>query len=166
VHARRERHEGEAVEDRPQVGPERVGGAADVPAHRPRRHPGQHDAGLPDLAQHLIQAVQPPHRQQVRHAAAADPDHVLLEQQRGGVGNARHREQVQVGGGHPGGLARLGEQGVEPLLVPACRAHVADPRRPAADTGQLDRVVDQRGELEHRARPAAEAARGRQDRGF
>ena len=86
----------EAVGDRPQVGAEGVGGAADVPAQRAGRHPAEDDAGLPRLAEDLVEAVHPPDREQVGDAAAADPDDVLREQVRPHVGHRRHREQAEV----------------------------------------------------------------------
>ena len=120
---------------------------------------------LPGLPERPVQPVQPPHRQQVGHAAAADPDHVLAQQQTRGIRGARHGEQVQVRHGYPRRLARLAEQGVEPLLVPAGGADVADPRGAPLDAGQLERVLDQRSELEGGARSPAQSARGRQDGG-
>src|SRR5580700_10031852 len=67
---------------------------------------------------------------------------------------------------HPGGLARVTEQCVEPLLVAARGADVADARGAPGHAGQLGRVLDQRGELEHRSRAPAQSARGRKDGGL
>ena len=142
----------EPVGDRAQVGPERVGGAADVPAQRAGRHPAEDDAGLPHLAEDLVEAVHPPHREQVRDAAAADPDDVLLEQVRPHVGDRRHREQAQVADLHAG----AGEGAVDPSepdrVVAGSGAEVAEPGAIRL-SGQLDHEVEHRRRASSRTGP-------------
>ena len=79
-----------------QLQAEGVGGAAHVPAQRAGRHTAQDDAGLPALVQDAVEPVRAPHRQQVGHAAAADPDDVLAQQVAADVLNIRHGKQTQV----------------------------------------------------------------------
>jgi hypothetical protein len=52
------------------------------PAHRPRALSDEHDAALPGRAQDAVEAVRPPDRHQVDHAAPADVDQILREQVR------------------------------------------------------------------------------------
>ena len=105
---------------------------------------GQHDPGLPDPREDLVQAVRPPDRQQVDDRPAVDPDHVLLQQVALDVVDAGHREQVQVAQVEPVQPGRLVELGVEPALVARAPCpRWRDPRRPAGHAGQLDGVMDQ-----------------------
>ncbi len=138
--------EAQAVADRPQVRAERVGGPAGMPADGPGRDPGQHHPRPPGLPEALVQAVQPPQHEQVRDAAAADPDRVLFQQEPGHVGHVRHREQVQVRDAHPGCPARVAEQGLERSLVTAGGAGLAEPGRPPGHPGEVDGVPQERAE--------------------
>ena len=82
MHAVRERHQPEPVGDRAQGRAERVGRAADVPAQRAGRDAGQHDAGLPGRAPSPRRRRAGATWPAAGDAAAADPDHVLVEQVR------------------------------------------------------------------------------------
>jgi hypothetical protein len=64
----------------------------------PAETAAEHDAGLPGLVQDRRQTVRPPDRAQVGHAAALDPDDVLLQQMLADVRDVRHREQGQMDG--------------------------------------------------------------------
>ena len=88
--------EGEPVGDGLQGRAEGVGRPAHVPAERAGGHALQHDARLPALAEHHVEAVQAPQRQQIGGAASAHPDDVLRQQVGPHVRHVRHREQGQV----------------------------------------------------------------------
>ena len=130
-----------------QVRAERVRGAADVPADRAGRDAGQHDAGLPRRAQRVVDAVQPPHREQAGDAAAEHPHDVLVEQVLGDVGDVRHREQPQVRGVQPTSLGRAVEVVDDPGVVAHRGGEEADPRAAAVDAGEVERVLGERAEL-------------------
>ncbi len=91
---------------------------------------------MPGLAQDRIQAVHPPDREHIGHAAAADEDRVLRQQQVGRVGDVRHREQVEV--------AEAGGRTEEPVIhghgpagvVAGGRVDHADPGFPLAGEAQ------------------------------
>jgi len=79
MHTVREGDEGESVGDRSKVRPERVGGAAHVPADPSRRYACQDYTCPPRSAHRGIDTVQVPHRQQSGDAAPENPDHVPIE---------------------------------------------------------------------------------------
>ena len=79
---------------------EGVGGPADVPAEGARRHPLEHHAFLPALAQDDVQPVQAPEGEQVGRAASADPDDVLGQQVRPDVRDVGHGEESEVRAHH------------------------------------------------------------------
>ena len=132
---------------RPGVGsgaPDDVVTPPSQPAHGPRAEPREHDAALPGVAQHAVQAVDLPDGQQVAHRAAADVDDVLGEddvaQRAAQVAHAEEREHL--------GLARpVAEGGVEaPDLVARVAAgggQEEDPRHRAARELQ-DELVERR----------------------
>jgi len=97
VDAVAERQERQAVGHRVEGIAERVSDPAQVPAQAPRARPAQQHAGLPALPHDHIQPVRPPHREQVHHAAAGHPDHVLGQQMGPNVRHVRLDEQPQVG---------------------------------------------------------------------
>jgi hypothetical protein len=103
--------ESEAGRDRPQRQPERVGRSAGEPAHRSRRDAGEHDAGLPALRQHGTELVCVPNGEQVGHAAAGDPDQVLVEQEAADVGRVRLGIERKVAGAKAGAAERRVEPG-------------------------------------------------------
>ena len=88
--------ERQRVGDRDQRGAEGVGGAAHVPAQRAGGDPLEHHAGLPALAEHDVEPVQPPQGEQVGRAASPHPDDVLRQQVGADVGHVGHREEGQV----------------------------------------------------------------------
>ena len=135
--------EAESGRGEAQVGAVAVGRAADVPADRAGRDAAEDDPALPALAQHLIDAVHPPDREQVRDRPAADPDDVLGEQVGADVVDVRHREQLEVGGAHVGARERAVETAGAVERVATGGADVAEPRTRRV-TGQVDGVLDQR----------------------
>jgi hypothetical protein len=114
---------------------------------------GQHDARLPGLAHDHVKPVHPPYRDHVRHAAAADEDDVLGQQQVLGVGDVRHREQGQVA--DPGLVP--GEQVVHPQypagIITRRRVQQAHPG--IGPAGQPHRVVQVHGDPAARHQHAA-----------
>src|SRR5690606_24198877 len=119
---------------------------------------------LPGLPQRVVEAVQPPQREQVGDRAAVDPHGVDREQRRRGVGVVGHREQRdghEVDAGLAGGLLHESE----PMgLVAVGGAEVGQPR-PAGRAGEVERVAHERVERERGAVAAAVAAGGGEDGG-
>lgn len=91
-----ERQEAQGVGDRVQGVAEGVGDPAQVPAQAARAGTAQDDARFPALPHDHVQPVRPPHREQVHHAAAGDPDHVLGQQVRPHVRHVRLGEQLEM----------------------------------------------------------------------
>ena len=145
-------------------GPKRVGRAADVPAQGAGRDPGEHHPRAPYLAKNAVETVKAPDREQVRDAATAHPDHILVQEELCHVLDARHREQVQVHDIHTGHVPSLVPQSVPEPLVAAGRSHVAQPWASGMHPGQLDGMKDQRGEREISTRPSLQSSGGRKDR--
>ena len=146
VDAVRVRNQGQAVGHRSEIWPERIRRATDVPAQRPGGHTGQDHTCSPDLLEDRVESVYSPHSKQVRHAASADPDHVLFDQEARDITDTRHREQVEVD--HVDACRSPGfvQPGVEESLVTVRSPEMTEPGRPAAHSGQLDRVEYQGGE--------------------
>ena len=126
------------------------------PAQRARREAAEDDAGLPRLAQDLVDPVRPPDPEQADHAAAADVDQVLGEEVLAEVlGALLAAEERDVAG-----LAAAGRKGpVEAddvvVGVAAGRGQEADPRAPrSAEPEHV--VVEQRVARLHREAAAAE----------
>jgi hypothetical protein len=90
------RKQAQAGRERAQVGTEGVGRPAFEPADRAGADACQHDARFPGLAQYPVKPVHAPDGHHVRHAAAADEDHVLGQQQVFRIGHVRHGEQRHV----------------------------------------------------------------------
>jgi hypothetical protein len=88
-----------------------------MPAKGPSRHPGENDSCAPHLRKDLVEAVQPPNGQQVRHAAAADPNDVLVEQKSEHVVDTRHGKQIQVHEVNAGGVCGVAQLSVPGALV-------------------------------------------------
>ena len=63
---------------------------------RPALPAGQHDSRRPGLAQHLVEAVQPPDGEHVRGVPAADDDHVLRRGRSARRSRRRPGEELQV----------------------------------------------------------------------
>ena len=104
--------------DRPQVGTERVGRPADVPADRPRRDAGQDHAGLPCLA----------HRGRRRRAAATSPAARRrcrpTPRRRPGRADGRAGRRRWASGRAPGATPRTPRTGPRrrtPAAPPRCR---------------------------------------------
>lgn len=148
VHAVGIGQEAQTVRDGAQLGTERVGGAALVPADRPGGDAGEHDSGLPDAPQDLIETMNPPYGQKVGHRTTVDPHDVLRHQVTLDVVQVRHREQAQVGQVEPGHPARFGHVHLEPRVVAGRGAHVADPGDNFRGAGQIHGIVEQVSELE------------------
>ena len=131
-----------------------LGDAGLEPAHRAGAEPGQHDPGLPRLAQDRVDPVRAPQRQQVDHRAAADVDHVLREQ----VLAQRHRLELEPEQRHHAGLAEaVAERDLEApdlLLGVAARGRQqADAR--LARRRQREHVIVQHRRLSLHAEPSA-----------
>ena len=77
------------------------------PAQRPCREPAEDDAGIPGLAQDLVDPMRPPDPEQADHAAAADVDQVLGEEVATQVGGALLAAEE----GDVAGLAAIGREG-------------------------------------------------------
>ena len=86
MRARAPRQEAEPVVEPCELRPERIGHARLEPADHSRAPAGEHDAGLPRLAQHPIEAVHAPDGEHVGRRAAGDEDHVVRERERAQVG--------------------------------------------------------------------------------
>ena len=157
------RDQGQPVRDRAQVRPERIGGPADVPADRPGTHAGQHDAGLPCLSHHLVNAVQPPHRQQSSDAAAEHPDHVLSQEVFADVLDVRHQEELQVRGVEAAQVSGVVEVGDAPRSITRSGVQQTHLRCATRHPRQVDGVVGQRADLETGPSTRDESARRGQD---
>src|SRR5581483_10280758 len=132
VRAGAARQEAESVPHALELRAERVGHPGLEPADHPGAPAGEHDAGLPGLAEDPAEAVDAPDGEHVRRAAAGDEDHVVGE-----------RELAQV-------LRRPGvERQRRHLRVPFEGPVVARARGPvdedAAPAGELEHVFDERG---------------------
>ena len=108
--------------------------------------------------------MQPPEREKVGHAAAAHPDHVLVEQQTHmssvlGIGN-RFKCTRSI----PAAVRGLADDGVPCAIVAAGRSQVTYARPPGADASELDGMKHQGSEGQHRAFATLESPGGREDR--
>lgn len=88
--------EAEPIGYRAQREAERVSGPTHEPAQRSCGHAHEHNPALPTLPEVLHEAVQGPHGQQVRDAAAGYPDDVLPEQVLPDVRDIGLRRQREV----------------------------------------------------------------------
>jgi hypothetical protein len=158
------RQEAQRVGERAEFGAVRVGGAALEPAQRSRADPAEHHAGLPGPAHDPVEAVHPPHGEQVRHRAAHHPHHVLLQDGALDVVQVGHGEELErreVETGHP---RRLVHPCREVFGVPDGRADVHDAWPAAVGAREVDGVVHQRVERHHGATAGAVSSGGGEDR--
>jgi hypothetical protein len=118
---------------------ERVGRAGLEPADRSGASAREHDAALPRLPQHLLDAVRPPDSEHARRVAAADEDQVAGEQVVAPVG-PRDAEEAHVRGAATVAGERLVEAGHEG--VPGRCTEEADGRVLLA--GETEEVVGER----------------------
>ena len=130
------------VEGREFVERERIGDGPRKPAVHAGAQAAEHDPLLPGAAQDPVEAVDAPHREQVRGIPAPDVDHVLREHERLEVAD-RPKEQLEVG--RP--AVERGERAVEasdgPLGVAAGGREEAH-ARPGRARERQDELVEQR----------------------
>src|ERR1700722_899391 len=137
-----------------------------MPAQAAGAPPGENHPRLPACPHDRGQAMHPPHRHQVYHAAAPDQQDVLRQQMRLDIGNAGLREQrehaeVDV----PTAAENLGHRFNGGRRITGSGRDEADPFLPVA-SGEAHRVLKERrvrfltwgavqdpGESEHLSRP-------------
>src|SRR5438552_2198891 len=114
MRARAAGEEPEAVAHAGELRAERIRNAGLEPADHPGAPAHEHDAALPRVAQHLVEAVQTPDREHVRGVAAANENHVVLEREPAQVVR-RPRVEAELGRTEalvpverPGGVVHVG----------------------------------------------------------